>query len=238
MTIVAINGSPNRDGNTAVLLREAIRGAEAEGARVEEVFLADRRIEFCRGCLSNGSRSFCLSSGRCLIGDDLEEIRAKVAEADGIILASPSYGIEPTARMKNFLTDRLGLLSVYTSQLRGKYFIGISTAGAVGAGAVAKKLARTFATGFFGRAYASGTLGVSVGHGRPDPHGGAARRAHALGGRLAEDIRRGRRYPLQLLARRAITRFVVRPTITRNILAHRDDRMKAVYERLAAEGVL
>lgn len=236
--IVAVNGSPNRNGNTAVLVQEAIRGAREAGAEVEEVFLADYRIGFCRGCLSNGARSFCLSTGRCVQADDLEPLRQKLYEADAVILASPSYGVEPTARMKNFLTDRFGLYAVYTSAMRGKYFLGLSTAGAVGAPQVARKLAATFATGFFGRGYVSGSLGAHVGHGTLEAAGRAAQRAHELGGKLVNDVRTARRYPLQLLLKRLLTRYVVRPTIRSNILAHKNGRMRGVYSRLAEDGVL
>jgi multimeric flavodoxin WrbA len=238
MKIIAVNGSPNRNGNTSLLVEEALRGAEEAGAEVEHLFLADHHLEFCRGCLSNGTRRFCMSTGRCVLPDDMEALKAKLHAADGIIFASPSYGIEPTARMKNFVTDRLGLLAVYTSALKGKYFAGISTAGAIGAGAVAKKLAHSFSTGFFGRGYVSGRLGVAVGDHRVDADGPTVTRARTLGRRLATDIRRGRRYPLQQLGKRLITRLVVRPMIVKNILAHRDTSMRAVYDTLAAEGVL
>jgi multimeric flavodoxin WrbA len=244
MKIVAINGSPNRTGNTAKLVREALASAEESGAEeaggrstgveVEHVFLADHRLAYCRGCLSNGTRKFCMSAGRCIIPDDMETLKEKLYEADGVVFASPSYGIEPTARMKNFITDRLGLYAVYTSALREKYFAGISTAGAIGAGTVAKKLARTFSTGFFGRGYVSGWLGVSVGNGEVSDSGPAIDRARELGRKMARDIARRRRYPFQALGKRIITRLM----IVRNILAHRETSMRAVYETLTAQGVL
>jgi multimeric flavodoxin WrbA len=168
----------------------------------------------------------------------MEMLREKLHAADGIILASPSYGIEPTARMKNFLTDRLGLYAVYTSALKGKYFAGISTAGAIGAGAVAKKLARSFSTGFFGRGYVSGRLGVAVGDSRINPSGPTVTRARSLGRRMALDIRWRRRYPLQQLGKRLITRLIVRPMIVKNILTHRQTSMRAVFDALTTEGVL
>jgi len=42
--IVAIYGSPRRNGNTATLLREAIAGARAAGARVDEIVLRDLKL--------------------------------------------------------------------------------------------------------------------------------------------------------------------------------------------------
>lgn len=168
----------------------------------------------------------------------MEALKKKIHEADGVIFASPSYGIEPTARMKNFVTDRLGLYAVYTSALRGKYFCGISTAGAIGAKTVAKKLVRSFSTGFFGRGYISGWLGVSVGDRRIDDNASEIKRAHRLGRKITEDITCARQFPLQMAGKRLITRFLVRPMIRKNILEHREDSMKAVYDTLAMQGLL
>lgn len=236
MKIIAVNGSPNRHGNTSLMVESALSGAREAGAEVEHVFLKDHRLEFCRGCLSNGTSKFCMSTGRCVVPDAMEKLKEALYAADGVVFASPSYGVEPTARMKNFVTDRLGLFAVYTSALKGKYFAGISTAGAIGAGSVAKKLARSFSTGFFGRGYVSGWLGVSVGDARVSDD--ALERARRLGRKMALDIRTRRRYPLQELGKRIITRLIVRPMIRKNILAHRDNSMRAVYESLLAQGVL
>ncbi len=238
MKIIVINGSPNKTGNTAALAEAALQSARKAGADTEHIFLRDHRIEFCRGCLSNGTSQFCMSAGHCVIPDDMEMLRAKLQAADGIILASPSYGLEPTARMKNFITDRLGLLAVYTSALKGKYFAGISTAGAIGAKAVAKKLARSYSTGFFGRAYVSGWVGAAVRDTALNSESPQAEAARRLGTKMVRDIQRGSTYPIQQLGQRLITRMVVRPMIVKNILAHRDTTMRAVYATLVAQGVL
>lgn len=238
MKIIAINGSPNRSGNTAALTEAALQAARQAGADTEHIFLRDHRIEFCRGCLSNRTSQFCMSAGRCVIHDDMEMLRAKLQAADGIILASPSYGLEPTARMKNFITDRLGLLAVYTSALKGKYFAGISSAGAIGAKAVARKLAQSYSTGFFGRAYVSGWVGVAVADTALSSESPPVEAARRLGTKMARDIQRGSTYPLQQLGQRLITRLLVRPMIVKNILSHRATTMRAVYATLSSQGVL
>ena len=238
MKITAVLGSPNRDGNTARLVQKALDGARDRGAEVELIHLRDYRIEYCNGCLSNGSRTFCLAGGRCTIRDDAEMLKRKLEDSDGIILASPSYGIQPSARMKNFLTDRIGMWTAYTSGYAGKYFIGISTAGGIGASKVARDLAHTATVGFFGRAYASGSLGVLVGHGTVDRFPKQLDRAYRLGRKLARDITLRRRYPLQKLGDRVVNRLVVRRMILRNIRSHRDGRMKAVYANLTARGLI
>ena len=50
--IIAVLGSPTKNGNTCILAREVLRGAVDSGASVEEIFLADYNIEYCRGCIN------------------------------------------------------------------------------------------------------------------------------------------------------------------------------------------
>jgi multimeric flavodoxin WrbA len=232
MKITAVISSPARNGNTAVLARAALKAAREEGAETEEIFLADHRIEFCRGCMR------CMKSGWCAMNDDAMALREKLFASDGIILASPSCGIQPNARFKNFFTHRIGMYTVYTSSLGGKYFAGISTAGGVGARSVARRLAQSHAVGFFRRAYASGYLGVHRGTGRVELVQGAMARARRLGRRLVRDISRQRTYPLQLAGKRIVNRLMVSRLIRRNIEQHRYGMMRAVYENLDSRDLI
>jgi multimeric flavodoxin WrbA len=122
MKVIGIISSPHAKGNGTTLVREALCGAEEAGASIKEVFLPNYRIEFCRDC------GGCISSGRCTIQDDFQEVRELFLEADGIILSSPACGIGACARMKN-LFDRLGRYAFLTSTFGGKYVVGIATPG-------------------------------------------------------------------------------------------------------------
>jgi NAD(P)H-dependent FMN reductase len=238
MRVTAVMGSPTKDGNTCVLAREVLRGAAAAGAEVDEIFLAEHRIEFCHGCISRNVKTNCLALGRCVIPDDVNALRRRLYESDGIVLASPSYGIKPTARMKNFITDRMGMYTVYTSSLGGKYFVGVSTCGGIGAARVARELAEDFVAGFHRRGYLTGSIGVKLGRDRIEERPEALAKAYRLGQRLAEDIRVGRRYLFQKLFDRALTALVVRRLILRNIYQNREGMMKAVYENLLERGLI
>ncbi len=234
MKVVGVVGSPSRNGNTAVLVREALRAAAAQGAEVEEIFLPEHNLLFCQGC------SRCMTDGRCHLSDDFEEIRSKVYAADGLVLGSPTYGGGPSAIMKNFF-DRLGLYTVFTSSLGGKYLVGISTASAMGAGAVAKKLTEVVGGAFgtlFARGYVSGSLGIARGGKRIEEQPKALEKARRLGERLVDDIRRGRRYPLQNLQGRAMSTLFLRPAFERSIKEYRHKEMKAVYESLVRRGLI
>ena len=107
MKVVAFNGSARRDGNTAILMRRVLEELEKEGIETELVQLAGERIRgctACRGCVAN-------KDGRCTIDDDVvNECIARMIEADGIILASPTYFADVSAEMKA-LIDRAGFVA-------------------------------------------------------------------------------------------------------------------------------
>jgi multimeric flavodoxin WrbA len=190
MKVVGVISSAKAQGSSAALLREALRGAENAGAEVSELFLPRYRIEFCNGC------GACLAAGRCAIADDFEAVKAVLAEADGIILSSPTYGSAPCARIKN-LFDRLGQLAFLSSFVGGKYVAAIATAGSVGVRKTARELAAISQASVLQRSRLSGTLGVKL-HGKHAselPSELAA--ARALGRKVALDIRSRRAYPLK-----------------------------------------
>ena len=87
MKIVAINGSPRRDGNIARCLE--VVGGEVERAGVEfEVVQPGAKVHPCMACYH------CLNTGslHCVQSDDMvNEIIDKCIAADGILLASPVY---------------------------------------------------------------------------------------------------------------------------------------------------
>lgn len=85
MKILAINGSHRVGENTSKLLQMALDEAAALGAETEMVDLAELDIEFCAGC------NKCLFKPMCSISDDMDELKQKMLEADGIILGSPDY---------------------------------------------------------------------------------------------------------------------------------------------------
>jgi multimeric flavodoxin WrbA len=99
MKVLGLFGSPRKGGNTDLLLEEALKGAEAEGAETERLRLSDFDITPCRECLA------CYDQGKCIILDDMQKIYPKLLEADIIILASPVFFYGVTAWAKA-LIDR------------------------------------------------------------------------------------------------------------------------------------
>ncbi len=107
MKVVAINGSARKDGNTAILLATVLEELRKEGIETEMVQLAGRSMKGCLACYG----CFRNKNGRCVIEDDqANEVIAKMAEADGIILGSPVYVADVSSGMKA-LIDRACLVS-------------------------------------------------------------------------------------------------------------------------------
>lgn len=234
--VVGVISSANRNGNTAALVREALKGAEERGAEVREIFLADSSLNFCTGCMR------CSAQGKCPLKDDFEQLRSIVYEADGLIFGSPTYGATFNACLKGFL-ERLGTYTLFTSQMGGKYVAGVSTAnGENAARKTAKGIVQMYAVGFFKRTYITGTMGVgTMNKGvRTNAWENAAAmgEAKALGAKVAEDIRSQNAYPMQNLLVRLFVRLKLRPFIARYILANKDGREKAVFENLKLRGLI
>lgn len=102
MKVIAINGSPRKNKNTATLLAKALEGAASRGAQTELIHLYDQNYKGCISCfackLKNGK-----SYGKCALKDDLSPILEKISNADAIIFGSPIYLHSVTGAMRSFL---------------------------------------------------------------------------------------------------------------------------------------
>ncbi len=85
MHILLLNGSPRKDGNTTIALREMETVFAENGVTTETVQVGAMDI---RGCLSCG---YCFKNGRCAIEDAVNELAPKFEAADGLVVASPVY---------------------------------------------------------------------------------------------------------------------------------------------------
>jgi multimeric flavodoxin WrbA len=111
MRILAINGSPRKDGNTAKLLKEITK--DHVDVDLDHFDLNDLEIKDCQACYS------CKKNDACAIKDDMQLLYKKLREADALVLGSPVYfGVE-TANTRAFI-DRLYALLAF-SDGPGKY---------------------------------------------------------------------------------------------------------------------
>ena len=102
MTIIAINGSPRVDGNTAVMLKWVLEELNKEGFNTELFQEAGGPVQGCTAC------GFCDGSdGRCVHDDAIAELIPKIGAARAVILGSPVYFSDLTPWLKA-LIDRAG----------------------------------------------------------------------------------------------------------------------------------
>ena len=108
MKALAINGSPRKGGNTEIMLRKALEPIAAEGHETEYIQVGGTRIRGCTACGSCGKTK----NRRCVFDDDVFNATfAKMAEADAILIGSPSYFADMTSETKA-LIDRAGYVSL------------------------------------------------------------------------------------------------------------------------------
>jgi len=103
--IIAIYGSPRREGNTATLLKKAVEGARDGGAEVEEIVLRDLKMSPCLEIYG------CKNAGECRLKDDFQTARDQILAAQGLMLASPVFFYTVSAHTK-ILMDRFQSLWV------------------------------------------------------------------------------------------------------------------------------
>ena len=102
MKTVIINGSPRKNWNTAQLLKEAQKGAEAAGAEVVYVNLYDLKFTGCKSCLGCKKKGIA-EPCKCYIKDDLTPVLEEIYSADHLILGSPIYFGQPTGELRSLL---------------------------------------------------------------------------------------------------------------------------------------
>lgn len=97
MKITGFVGSPRKGGNTDVLVRQALAGAEEVGAATRLIYLNDVAFRDCQGC------GFCKRARACRLNDGMEELYEAIRESDGIVLGSPVYFGMITGTAKSFI---------------------------------------------------------------------------------------------------------------------------------------
>src|SRR4030043_2019680 len=85
LKVLGIMGSPRIKGNTDLLLDEALKGAQSQGAEVEKITAGNLKIAPCREIYA------CLKDGNCPLHDDMDNIYPKLLNADAVILATPIF---------------------------------------------------------------------------------------------------------------------------------------------------
>ena len=107
MKVIAFNGSARKDGNTAVLIKQVFSELEKQDIETEMIQFSGQKIRGCIACY----KCFENKDQRCSVKDDVaNDCIEKMLQADGIILASPTYFADVSSELKA-LIDRAGLVA-------------------------------------------------------------------------------------------------------------------------------
>jgi multimeric flavodoxin WrbA len=186
LRILGIQSSPRgAKSRTRKLIQYVLSGAAEQGASIDLIDLADRRIEACTAC------DGCALTGLCVFDDDFLQISERMRSADGIIFGSPVYVDQVTGQMKIFV-DRLADC-IHYQVLYGKYGCAVATTWSSGGDVVVSYLNHVL--NYLGAQVIPG-LWVALGDAEGAIHG-TELQARQLGRDLVEAIRTKKKFPEQ-----------------------------------------
>lgn len=99
-SILVITGSSRKDGNSTLLAKAFIEGAEHTGNKIMLFDVAKKKVNPCIAC------NTCLTKGRCVYNDDFNELIPMLQNADIIVFSSPLYWFTFSAQLKAVI-DRM-----------------------------------------------------------------------------------------------------------------------------------
>lgn len=127
MKVLAVNGSPHKNGGTAAAINLVAAELEKQGIETEIIQVGNEVIKGCIGCMS------CKKTGsnHCIFNEDLVNACIdKSAQADGLILASPVYYGGIAGTMKSFL-DRFFFAGIHLEYKAAAALVTVRRAGGV-----------------------------------------------------------------------------------------------------------
>lgn len=204
MKIIILNGSPRKHGSTAYILHRMEDILKDKNAEVSYYDLYEEKIEPCRGCCG------CYKTGHCFIPDSADRLSLEIAEADGIIVGSPTYASNVSGILKNFI-DRGHF--VVEQLLHGKYAVSVVTYENYGGKDTKKILNRLLS---YSGAAISSSLAIKIPFGcRNISQSGVDKKIGKFGNRFYDDIARRKKYVFQRLKHKLIFEIGIRPFAVR-----------------------
>src|SRR3990172_8191297 len=122
MKIVGISGSPRHQA-TEHILEEALKLLTEKGYETKLWTVRGKWVDYCAHC------DYCLKNKECVIQDDLQELYALLAEANGIIFASPVYNGGVSAQTKAVMDRMRAAVAADKNFFKGKVGMGIVSGG-------------------------------------------------------------------------------------------------------------
>jgi multimeric flavodoxin WrbA len=103
MRLLGIGCSPRKNGNTEILVKEALKVAVEAGWQTDLFLMSEKKVAPCDACEA-------CRPGDCIIDDDMQELYKLMDLANGIIFASPVYFGNVSAQAKAIMDRTFALL--------------------------------------------------------------------------------------------------------------------------------
>ena len=221
MKVVVINGSPRKCGVTAEVLHIIEKDFVGEGIDVEYYDLSEINMSHCIGCCS------CYKNGHCCIRDDAEKLSQMIADADGLVLGSPTYASNVSGLMKDFI-DRGHF--VIEQLLHDKYCVTVVTGENYGNRDTSKVLKNLVL-------YSGGRLCDSIAFNAPFNGTDYVRdelrsRCNKSSKKLISALKNKKQFPIQKLIHSMVLRIGIRPLIRR-----KGDLYRGVIDKWESRGI-
>ena len=97
MKALLINGSPHVKGCTKRALQEVEKVLNEKDIETEWLEVGTKDIRGCIGCY------YCMSHGKCVFNDIVNESAPLLEEADAVIIGTPVYYAGPNGQLHSFL---------------------------------------------------------------------------------------------------------------------------------------
>ncbi len=141
MKVVAFNGSPRVNGNCSLLIQKFFEPLNESGIETEVFQIGGKLVRGCSACMACRTKT----PGKCAFNDDfVNEAAQKCREADGIVVASPTYYANVSTEVKAFI-DRVGYILGPEGALKRKPGAAIASVRRAGAVHVFDAINRFFA---------------------------------------------------------------------------------------------
>lgn len=129
MKVLALIGSPRKNGNTSSMVDAVCKGAKAAGHEIEIINITDLNIHGCTACCACKTGS---NERHCSIQDDMQQLYPKIQQADCLVIGTPVYMGQMSGYMKNFFDRWYTFMDANYNihHLPGKKYITVTASGA------------------------------------------------------------------------------------------------------------
>jgi multimeric flavodoxin WrbA len=123
MKVIAFNGSPHAEGNTYCLIRHTLDEVGKAGIETEIIQIGGKSVHPCTACW----KCFENRDGKCVLAKDMvNECIGKMAGADAIVIASPTYFAGVSPEIKAFMDRAFFVAKANGDLFRHKLGAGIA----------------------------------------------------------------------------------------------------------------